>query len=164
MYKFLFAVVLALIFPFSLDAPQGDFSYITASGQGLQGDLTLTSESFVKDFFAFANFDEDGMEPPSDYDPDFAYEITRFRLVDTKPKAYDMLYYYPDQGYVFYYGLADGTSKYDQRWYKANPAMEAPFRAALAESARLNWRPFGVFLVLLVIFVVAYARASRKRE
>jgi hypothetical protein len=158
----LLLVVLITIFVPSLALAKGDFAYITVSGQGLQGELTLTTDTFVRDFFAFADFSKDRIDPPLDYDPDFAFEITRFYLEDTKPYPFDRLIYYPDQGYVYYVGLAEGTSEYDGQWFNANPAIEAPFRAALAERARLSWIPLGVFVVLLAIFILAYTRANPK--
>ncbi len=143
--------------------PKGDFIYITVIGQGLAGELTLTSEAFVKDFFAFANFDENKIDPPADYDPDFAFEISRFYIVENKAKAFDKLYYYPDQGYV-YYAAAEEGSPYTDQWYTANPEIEAPFRAALAERARIGWIPVGIFVVMLVIFGFIYFRATPKQK
>ena len=144
-------------------SPKGDFAYITVVGQGLAGELTLTSEAFVKDFFAFANFDENKIAPPTDFDPDFSFEISRFYIVDNKAKAFDKLSYFPDQGYV-YYAAAEDESPYTDQWYTANPEIEAPFRAALSERARISWIPAGIFVVMLIIFGFIYFRASSKQK
>lgn len=143
--------------------PKGDFAYITVIGQGLAGELTLTSETFVKDFFAFANFDENKIDPPADYDPDFAFEISRFYIVDSKAAAFDKLVYYPDQGYVFY-AAGEAGSPYIEQWFTANPEIEAPFRAALSERARVSLIPAGIFVVLLISFGFIYFRASSKQK
>jgi hypothetical protein len=143
--------------------PKGDFAYITVIGQGLAGELTLTSDAFVKDFFAFANFDENKIDPPADYDRDFGFEISRYRIVDEKAKAADKLYYYPDQGYI-YYAASEEESPYTDQWYTANPEIEAPFRAALAERATISWIPTGIFVVMLIIFGFIYFRTKPKQK
>ena len=142
---------------------KGDFAYITVIGQGLAGELTLTSEVFVKDFSAFANFDENKIDPPTDFDRDFGFKISRFYIVDRKAKAFDKLYYYPDQGYVYYAAGEEGSPYIDQ-WYTANPEIEAPFRAALSERARISWIPAGIFIVMLIIFGFIYFRATPKQK
>ncbi len=165
MKKLSLLILLALLIPSSLVLAKGDFAYIAVSGQGIQGEMTLTDPTFVKDFFAFADFSKDEIPAPADYDPDAAYEITRFYLVETKPTAFDSLIYYPDQGYVYYNGITNGESEYDGKWYAANPEIERPFREALASRARVDWVSFAVFLVLAVIFAIAYyARPKKKNE
>ena len=144
-------------------SPEGDFAYITVAGQGLAGELTLTSDIFVKEYFAFANFDENRIDPPADYDKNFGFEISRYRIVDGKAKAFDKLYYYPDQGYV-YYAAAEVELPYLDQWYTVNPEMEAPFRAALAERATISWVPTVLFLVLVAVFVYLYFRARPKQN
>ena len=67
-------------------SPKGDFAYITVVGQGLAGELTLTSEAFVKDFFAFANFDENKIAPPTDFTPIFLLRYHAFISLITKPR------------------------------------------------------------------------------
>jgi len=144
-------------------APKGGFAYLTVMGQGLDGELTLTSETFVKDFFAFANFEKNKIDPPADDDPDFAFEISRFYIVDSKAAAFDKLVYYPDQGYV-YYAAGEAGSPYIDQWFTASPEIEAPFRAALSERARLSLIPASIFVILLIIFGFIYFRASAKQS
>ena len=160
--KKLFLILLAVIIPSSRALAKGDFAYIAVSGQGIQGEMTLTDSVFLKDFFAFADFSKNEIPAPSDYDPDAAYEITRFYLADTKPTAFDSLFYYPDQGYVYYNGLAGGSSEYDGKWYAANAEIERPFREALASRARVDWGALAVFLVLAIIFAAAYYARPKK--
>lgn len=156
-------ILLVLLIPASIALAKSDFAYITVSGQGIQGEMTLTDPIFTQDFFAFADFSKNEIPAPADYDPDAAYEITRFYLADTKPRAFDSLIYYPDQGYLYYNGLAEGESEYDGKWYAANPAIERPFREALASRARVDWAAFAVFLALAVIFAAAYYARPKKK-
>jgi hypothetical protein len=55
--------------------------------------------------------------------------VTRYSPVDdVYIEPYDQLIYYPSTngsgGYVFYVGLMDGSSDYDQKWYQGNPEAE----------------------------------------
>lgn len=156
-------ILFAFLIPSSIALAQGDFAYVAVSGQGIQGEMTLTDPIFTQDFFAFADFSKGEIPAPADFDPNAAYEITRFYLVDAKPKAFDSLIYYPDQGYVHYNGLAEGESEYDGKWYAANPAIERPFREALASRARVDWLAFAVFLALAGIFAAAYYARPKKK-
>ena len=167
MKKLTLLFVAMLFLPISLALAKGDFDYLTVKGPGLQGELNLTNPELTSDFFAFADFTKGDVPPPAD--PGQGYEITRVYIsyTDSKkpePTAFDQLYYFPyaDNGYVYYVGLAEGTSEYDGKWYAANPAIDAPFRAALAERARINWIPFAVLSVLLGGFFIAYNRKPKK--
>ena len=112
--------------------------------------------------FAFANFEENKIETPTDYNPDFGFVVSRYYIVDKKAQAFDKLYYYPDQGYVYYAAAED--SPYTDQWYTANPEIEAPFRAALAERARISWIPAGIFILLAIIFGIIYFRSIPKQK
>ena len=163
MKKYILLVLLALLVPSSLVLAKGNFAYIAVSGQGIQGEMTLTDSIFTQDFFAFADLAAAEIPEPPDYDPDIAYEISRFVLEDSKPVVYDELIYYPDQGYVFYVGANGGASEYDGKWFMANPAIERPFRESLSSRASVDWIAFAIFLVLATVFVAAfYARPGKK--
>jgi len=161
-----FLIILALcqLFPAAALA-KGNFDYITVNGPGLQGELTITNPELTG-FFAFADFAQGAIVPPAD--PGEGYEIVRVFVVTEndkpEPTAFDQLFYYPyaNDGYVFYVGLANGSSEYDGKWYAANPSADAPFRAALAERARINWIPFGALVVILGVFVFAYYRKPKQ--
>jgi len=166
MKKLLYIILmLALFVPTSLALAKGNFDYITVKGPGLQGELNLTNPALTS-FFAFADFSKGAIDPPAD--PGEGYEITRVYVITENekpnPTAFDQLYYYPyvDDGYVYYVGLADGSSEYDGKWYAANPSADAPFRAGLAERARINWIPFAVLVVILGVFVFAYYRKPKQ--
>ena len=153
-------IILALFVPVADVFAKGNFDYIIVKGPGLQGELNLTNPELTTDFFVFADFSQGAIDPPAN--PGQGYEITRVFVVTENnkpnPTAFDQLYYYPytDSGYVYYVGLANGSSEYDGKWYAANPSADAPFRAALAERARINWAPFAVLVVILGVFLFAY--------
>ena len=164
----LFIALILWIIPTTVSAnvknlPKGDFAYITVIGQGLAGEFDSTSEVFVKDFFAFANFDEESrLIRPQIMIPILPLRYHAFTSLIMKPKTFDKLYYYPDQGYV-YYAASEEQSPYTDQWYTANPEIEAPFRAALSERARISWIPTGIFLVMLIVFGFIYFRTTAKQ-
>ena len=159
-------LVLAVCIPVTAVFAKGNFDYITVKGPGLQGELNLTNPELTTDFFVFADFSQGAIDAPAN--PGEGYEITRVFVVTENnkptPTAFDQLYYYPyeDNGYVYYVGLASGSSEYDGKWYVANPAADAPFRAALAERARINWIPFAVLVVILGAFAFAYYKKPKQ--
>lgn len=160
----LFLVALCLFVPSAIVLAQGNFDYLTVKGPGITGEINVTNPALTSDFFAFADFTRGEVPPPAD--PGQGYEIVRVYVetVDEKPTArpFDQLHYYPYTGYVFYDGLAEGASEYDGKWYAANPSANEPFRAVLAERARLNWIPLAILVVMLAVFFIAYYRKPKK--
>ena len=153
---FLFTLCLFLI-PISALA-KGPFTYITVKGLGLTGELTVTNPALM-DFFTFADFSRNVIDTPAN--PGDGYEITRVFVDTTTNQAqfWDLLHYYPDTGYVYYDGLiGDAYSEYDGKWYQARPEAEAPFRAALKQTASLTWIPLAILIVMLIVFGAAYFR------
>ncbi|HEY5728450.1 MAG TPA: hypothetical protein VIS72_00250 [Anaerolineales bacterium] len=163
--KMTLLLFVVLLIPTSLALAEGNFDYIIVKGPGLQGELNLTNPELTS-FLTFADFTQGAIDPPAN--PGEGYEITRVYVVmeneKPDPTAFDQLYYYPysDDGYVYYIGLAKGSSEYDRKWYEANLSADAPFRAALAARARVNWVPFAVLIVILAVFLVAYYRKPNK--
>jgi hypothetical protein len=142
---------------------KGAFDYITIKGPGITGEINVTSPALTQDFFAFADFSKGSIEPP--VNPGEGYQILRVYVVDLNPQVFDQLHYYPYTGYVYYDGIVNGSSEYDGKWYIANPSVEAPFKAVLAERARLTWIPLAGLVVLLAVFFVAYrAKTGQPRE
>jgi hypothetical protein len=159
MKRLVFLLTLIILAIPTLTLAKGPFSYITIKGPGITGDLSVTNSALL-DFFAFADFSKGEVEPPAT--PGEGYEIIRsFVDENNKVQNFDLLYYYPDSGYVYYDGLiGDASSEYDGKWYTADPNVESKFRAVLAERARLTWIPFAAFVILLIIFGVAYFRKT----
>jgi hypothetical protein len=160
----LLSLVLGVLVPSMGALAKGNFDYLTVKGPGITGEINITNPALTADFFAFADFSQGSVPPPAD--PGQGYEVIRVyvEMANGKPSPtpFDRLHYYPYTGYVFYNGIVNGSSEYDGKWYAANPSAEAPFRAALAERARLNWIPFGVLVVILAVFFVVYNRKPKK--
>lgn len=159
----LFLIVFSIVIPTSLVIAQGNFTYLTIKGPGITGEINITDPALTGDFFAFADFTQG--EVPAPADPGQGYQVVRVYVetVDGKPtdRPFDQLHYYPYTGYVFYDGLVNGSSEYDGKWYAANPSANEPFRAALAERARLNWIPFAVLVLIVGGFFIAYNRKPK---
>jgi len=163
MKKYIFLILaFCLLIPAALVLANGGFDYITIKGPGVTGELNVTNPALTSDFFAFADFSKGAIDPP--VDPGEGYQIVRMYVVDTKPQPFDQLHYYPYTGYVYYDGIADGSSEYIGKWYMANPSANEPFRAALAERARLTWIPFAVLVVTLAGFFIAYRSKPQKAK
>ena len=164
MKKLTLLFVAMLFLPISLALAKGEFDYLTVKGPGITGEINITNPALTGDYFAFADFTQGPIDPPAD--PGQGYQIVRVYVetVDSKPTArpFDQLHYHPYTGYVYYDGMVDGSSEYDGKWYAANPSAGEPFRAALAERARLNWIPFAVLIVILGGFFIAYNRKPKK--
>lgn len=156
--KFVLLIALGILIPASVVFAKGKFDYIIVKGPGITGEINVTNPALTDDFFAFADFTQGEVPPP--FDPGQGYQVVRVyvQTIDGKPQdvPFDQLHYYPYTGYVFYDGLANGVSEYDGKWYAANPATDAPFRAVLAERARLNWLPLAPLLLLMAAVAYAY--------
>lgn len=152
-----------IVIPTSLVIARGNFTYLTVKGPGITGEINITDPALTGDFFAFADFTQG--EVPAPAEPGQGYQVVRVyvEMVDGKPtdRPFDQLHYYPYTRYVFYDGLVNGSSEYDGKWYAANPSANEPFRAALAERARLNWIPFAVLVLIVGGFFLAYNRKPK---
>lgn len=156
--------VIGLLIPTMLVFAQGNFDYLAVKGPGITGEINITNPALTGDFFAFADFTQG--EVPAPADPGQGYQVVRVYVetVDGKPSPtpFDQLHYYPYTGYVYYDGLVNGSSEYDGKWYAANLSAEEPFRAALAERARLTWVPLAALIVILGVVFIAYNRKPRQ--
>jgi len=147
-------LILALIIPGVAARADGEFDYIVIKGPGITGDINVSNPVLTQDIYTFADFSKGSVNPPTD--PGQGYQIVRMHADGSKGIPYDQLHYYPYTGYVYYDGIVNGFSQDGSKWYIANPEIEEPFRAILAEDARLTWIPFGVLAVLLIGFFAAY--------
>lgn len=157
---FVYLIVLGFLIPATVGFAKGNFDYITIKGPGITGEINVTSPALTDDFFAFADFTQGAIPPP--FDPGEGYQVVRVYVETVDGTAvdtpFDQLHYYPYTGHVFYDGLVEGVSEYDGKWYAANPAADAPFRAVLAERARLTWIPFAALLVILAGLYIVYRK------
>ena len=155
--KKIYVCLLALLFliPATTVFAKDGFDYIVIKGYGITGDINVSTAPFLQND-SFADFSQASIPAPADAGE--GYQIVRMRVDGSKGVPYDQLHYYPNVGYVYYDGIVNGYSELGGKWYLANPAIEKPFRAVLAEDARLTWIPLGIFAVLFVIFAVNYYR------
>jgi hypothetical protein len=109
---------------------KGGFDFITITGPDLKKGVRVTDTALTKDFFAFANFYEDKTEAPAD--PGVGYEITRHYIDGSREYIFDRLHYYPDTGFVYYDGIENGGSGYDDKWYTAKPETITILESALS--------------------------------
>ena len=156
---YLYLLILVLVIPTTIAFASGEFDYIVIKGPGITGDINVSNPELTQDYLAFADFTKGSIDPPAV--PGQGYQVVRMYTEGSKGVPYDQLHYYPYTGYVYYDGIVNGFSEYGTKWYPANPAVEKPFRAALAEDARLAWIPFAIFAVLLIAFMIAYQKRSK---
>lgn len=157
--SFAFGVLLSFTAVFA----KGSFDYLAVKGPGITGEINITNPALTGDFFAFADFSQGEIPAPAEAGEGYQVVRVYVETVNGKPSPtpFDQLHYYPYTGYVFYDGLVNGSSEYDGKWYTANPAAEQPFRAALAERARLTWIPFAVLVLIVGGFFIAYNRKPK---
>ena len=132
------AVVLALLLSLFTSVAafaKGSFSFIAINGAALTAEVRISDPALTTDFFAFADFYRDKAEAP--VDPGVGYKITRYYLDGGRELAFDKLQYYPETGYVYYDGIVNGSSEYDQKWYIAQPEIKSTFETALFTQLRL---------------------------
>jgi len=158
---YLFLFTLLILFPTTAALADGKFDYIVVKGFGITGDINASNPLLTQDHYAFADFSKGSVNPPAD--PGIGYQVVRMYAKGSKGVPFDQLHYYPDSGYVFYDGIVNGFTEDGSKWYVANPAVEKPFRAALAENARLTWIPLAIFIALLIGFLVAYRAKSKQK-
>lgn len=157
---YILLLLLLFVIPTTAVFADGQFDYIVIRGFGIMEDINV-SNPLLRSMDAFADFSKGSANPPAD--PGIGYQVVRMHTEASKGVPYDQLHYYPDSGYVYYDGIVNGFSEDGTQWYVANPAVEKPFRAALAENARLTWIPLMIFIVLVIVFSVAY-RARPKQK
>ena len=114
---------------------KGGFDFITITGSDLKGAVRVADASLTEDFFTFATFYEGKAEAPAD--PGMGYEITRHYRQGVSDIIFDRLHYYPETGFVFYDGIENGDSEYDDEWYAANPEIKTVFESVLV-AARVS--------------------------
>ena len=159
---FFLVLALALFVPVTATTAAGEFDYIVVKGPGITGDINVSNPVLTQDIFTFADFSKGDVNPPTK--PGSGYQIVRMHADGSKGIPYDQLHYYPYTGYVYYDGIVNGFSEDGGKWYIANPEIEEPFRAILAEDARLTWIPFWVLAFLLIGFFVAYQMKPKQAK
>src|SRR5262245_41493091 len=114
------ALLLSLLTSMGVSA-KGGFSFIAITGAALKEEVRISDPALITDFFAFADLYRNMAAAPGD--PGMSYEITRYYVDGSREVAFDSLHYYPETGYVYYDGIVNGSSEYDQKWYSAQPEI-----------------------------------------
>ena len=115
---------------------KGSFTFITVTGAKLADEVRISDPALTQDFFTFADFYRSKAEAP--VDPGYGYEVTRYYVNGNTETLFDKLHYYPETGFVYYDGIANGgSSEYDGAWYTAQPDIKSTFEAALFTQIRL---------------------------
>ncbi|MEO8394397.1 MAG: hypothetical protein ABI700_15500 [Chloroflexota bacterium] len=118
------------------EAPQK----VTISGAGLLSEVVLTGDQDRLNTLAMMTLEDyytRSANAPAGISGD-GYLITRYlQESPTRLIAFDTVRYYPDpaggRGYIYFLGIANGSSDYDHHWFRANPAGEATLQALIAE-------------------------------
>ena len=126
---FAISVLFSLLISISVFA-KGGFDFISITGPNLKEAVRVSDTALTEDFFTFANFYEDKTKAPADAGE--GYEILRYYVDGKREIVFDRLHYYPETGFVFYDGIENGESEYDDEWYIANPETKAVFESALS--------------------------------
>jgi hypothetical protein len=154
---------------------KGTFAKLVISGGHLTGDIEVTDPALLG-FMSLSDFSRAKTQEPDSVGD--GYIVTRFEQDSTGVFiAWDKLRYYPSSngsgGYIFYEGLINGVSEYDEQWYMASPEADATMRQILVTStsnlpapAQLIL-PFMGFAMLMMIAILGLAiikkRSSNQR-
>jgi hypothetical protein len=145
----LFVVLAAALLPQDGYA-KDPFEVLRVRGGGLENEIEITEPALLR-FFSFCDFSTAFLpEPPANAQALLAqsYEITRFVRDERTGElaGFDRLHYIPGggdaSGWVFYDGILNGSSEYDQKWCQVDQQDEEIFRRAVASQVD----PVGFFL------------------
>ena len=137
MKRNMFVLIITLLFGMALGLVLGKSSnLVILNGPGLAEDTQLDDPIFTH-FLSLTLLEdvENPIEEPSELG--HAYTLDRWFLdEDGRGGHFDTATYYthPDGGlgYVYYDGIHNGWSEYDEQWYQVNPISEAVMRQVIA--------------------------------
>ncbi len=95
-------------------------------------EIIWTEDSTVLEYLSLAQFEDfyQAVEFPVKIPVSGGIEINRYYQANelTTPVHFDQLFYFrnteSEPGYVYYYGLVNGWSEYDGRWFRVKPKAE----------------------------------------
>ncbi len=162
------ALLLALAVTLTVQA-KGNFTSLLIFNLST-GEIRQLEDPKLLSFFALSDFKEGLKEAPSHSGQ--GYEI--WRLAEGQQGgglfAIDHLHYYPPgsqpNGYVFYDGLVNGTSEYDQRWFPSTAEGDALFEVAIAHPANetpIQWSWLVATIAALILGIIAVFTLARRR-
>lgn len=147
---------------------KGNFTSLLIFNQST-GEVRLLEDPKLLSFFAFSDFKEGMKEAPTH---GLGYEI--WRLHDGQQRgglfAFDHLHYYPrgsqSNGYVFYDGIVNGRSEYDQLWFPSTAEGDVLFEKEIAHPANampFQWSWGLVAFAALVFGIIAGFTLAKRR-
>jgi hypothetical protein len=121
---------------------KGQASRIILTGPSLEGDKVLTQPLLVSalSMGSLEDFLTGAIEEPVDKGETY-YDLERqFQVSTDKFQTIDRVRFYPGEGsqpgYVYYLGLENGWTEYDEKWFFARPEATAAFKTAFDPNAR----------------------------
>lgn len=117
---------------------KGPANKIVITGPGVEGELEITDQETLNSLSMtrLEDFLHGQLENPP-LVGDEGYEMTRY--FETGPeqfRPFDKVVYYPvpeeGRGYIFYDGIIDGSSEYDDHWFNATPEGYATMQRILS--------------------------------
>jgi hypothetical protein len=134
------------------------------------GEVSQHENPKLQSFFAFSDFRDEVKEAPTHGQ---GYEIWRLGKgqQDNGLFAIDHLYYYPPgsqaNGYVFYDGLVNGYSEYDQHWFPSTAEGDALFEESIVHPSNdkpLQWPWMVATLAALIFGIIAGFKLARRHS
>lgn len=134
------------------------------------GEVRQLEDPRLLPFFALSDFKEGIKEAPIHTGQ--GYEIWRLgeRQQGSGLFAIDHLHYYPPgsqpHGYVFYDGLVNGASEYDQLWFSSTTEGDALFQGAIARPANatpVKWPWLVAVTAALILGIIAGFTLAKRR-
>ncbi len=138
---------------------KGTFAKLVISGGRLTSGIEVTDPALLG-FMSLSDFSRAKTQRPDSVGD--GYIVTRFEQDNAGVFiAWDRLRYYPNSsgsgGSIFYEGLINGASEYDQQWYLASPEADAAMRQVLATSTSNSPAPAQSILPFVVLATLMMA-------
>lgn len=136
-----FWVVVLIGYSLPQASAKGTVHRILISGGDLEGEIAV-NELGMTSLLSMAGFEDflgGEVEPPANLGT--GYELQRQYKHGQNYQTFDRVVYYPDplgeRGYVYYTGIENGWSEYDEKWYRVFPEGDMAMQRILA-NARLK--------------------------
>ncbi len=154
----------------NLALAKGTFAKLVMSGGRLTSDVEITDPALLG-FMSLSDFSSARTQKPGAVGD--GYFVTRFEQNSTGAFiAWDRLRYYPNSsgsgGYIFYEGLINGASEFDQQWYLVTPEADVALRQVLATSTSdlpapaQSLLPLMILAILMLVTIFGLAVVKRR--
>jgi hypothetical protein len=133
-----FLLVLVMLFMTIPVTAKGPADRIIVTGPTIDGELILTRPETLY-LLSFAMLEDLSVGPVDEpVNPgEIFYELERqFQANENDYQTFDRARFYPDSGYVFYMGMENGSSEYDNKWFRTRPDGRDAMTTMLNASAQ----------------------------